>query len=422
MNLLLGVIADDFTGATDIANTLVQQGMRVTQVIGVPDAHTDTGDAEAVVVALKSRTAPASEAVGWSLSALQWLRESGAKQIVFKYCSTFDSTAEGNIGPVTDALMDALACRFSMICPAFPANGRTIYQGYLFVGDRLLSDSSMKDHPLTPMRDADLRRLMALQSKSEVGLVDLDTVRAGPEAIVERMTSLQDQGFACAVIDALSDDDLRLIGKAAKGMPLVTGGSGIAMGLPDNFREQALLGAPAKARYPEKHGRSLVLAGSCSKATRGQIAYAQKHLWPNRKIDVDAVAGGNDVVGGMIQWAVDQDPGKPVLVYASSEPDEVEQLQQRYGVAEAGEMVEQTISAIARGLVDHGFDRLVVAGGETSGAVVSALEIRALRIGPEIDPGVPWTESLGTTDIALALKSGNFGTPDFFAKAFGVLP
>lgn len=417
---LLGVIADDFTGATDIANTLVHQGMRVTQVIGVPESETRVGDAEAVVVALKSRTAPVEEAVAESLAALRWLRGQGARQFVLKYCSTFDSTAEGNIGPVADALLEELGEQIAVICPAFPANGRTIYQGHLFVGDALLSESSMKDHPLTPMRDANLLRLMEAQSRYETGLVSLQQVYAGPQAIAEGLAELATAGKRYAVVDAISDDDLITIGTALADHALVTGGSGIAMGLPGNFRHQGLLGDPVEPIYPQNSGRSLVLAGSCSQATRRQIAQVRE-CWPNRRIDVDAIAAGEPVVEELVEWAMAQPADLPVLIYASADPSEVAALQARYGAAEAGEMVEGVISRVARKLVECGFDRLVVAGGETSGAVVSALGVQALRIGPEIDPGVPWTESLGGTRIALALKSGNFGGTDFFSRAFEVL-
>ena len=305
MKLLLGIIADDFTGATDIASTLVNQGMRVTQVLGVPDESFDGGDAQAIVIALKSRTNPPAEAVRWSREALRWLRAQGATQIVFKYCSTFDSTAAGNIGPVADALMDDLECSFALVCPAFPDNGRSIYQGHLFVGDKLLSESSMKEHPLTPMRDSSLPRLMQAQSSKRVGLIPHDRVRKGTESI-------------------------------------------------------------------------------------------------KRAID--------ELVAQL-----------PVLIYASSTPQEVAAMQHKFGVDAAGEMVESALSEIARKLVAAGFDRLIIAGGETSGAVITSLGIKALRIGAQIDPGVPWTTTLDDHVLALALKSGNFGRDDFFSRAFALL-
>lgn len=410
----LGCIADDFTGATDLANTLVKEGMRVVQVIGVPDPAMDVGDVDAVVVALKSRTNPAAEAVDWSLQALDWLRARGAEQIFFKYCSTFDSTAEGNIGPVADALMAALEADFALVCPAFPENGRTIFNGYLFVGDLLLSDSSMKDHPLTPMCDASLVRVMAAQSAHEVGLVPLADVRGD---IPARISSLKAGGKRYGVIDAVEDADLRRIGAAAKDHTLITGGSGVALGLPANFG----ISPAAAPAAPSRKGRSLVLAGSCSVATRAQIEHAKGHM-PVREIDVDAVMAGEDVAVSLADWAASQPADAPVLIYSSADPAQVVALQDKYGRAETGAAVENVMGAIAATLVADGFDRIVVAGGETSGAVISALGVTALRIGPEIDPGVPWCETVGGAPLAVALKSGNFGAPDFFTKSLEMLP
>lgn len=420
MSLLLGAIADDFTGASDLANTLVKQGMRVVQVIGVPDENTQPGDAEAIIVALKSRTEPVDKAVSDSLTALRWLEARGAAQFFFKYCSTFDSTPNGNIGPVTDALMQALDCGYAFLCPAFPTNNRTIYQGHLFVGEQLLSESPMKDHPLTPMRDANLMRLMDAQSENLSGLVPLQKVRQGAEAIASAVEDLKSQGYSYGVIDAVSDDDLMTIAKAAAEHRLITGGSGVALGLPANFRGQGKSRQATQATLPSVGGRELVLAGSCSAATRAQIAVV-KEIWPHRKIDVDAIAAGQDVTATLANWAESQDSETPILIYASSDPDEVAGIQQRHGVDRAGAMVEKVMADLARRLVACGFTRLVVAGGETSGAVVSALDIKTLRIGPEIDPGVPWTESLADPMVALALKSGNFGAEDFFVKAFGMM-
>ena len=421
MSLLLGAIADDFTGATDLANTLVKQGMRTLQLIGVPDEQVDTGDAEAAVIALKSRAAPIEQAVTQSLAALDWLRLRGARQIVFKYCSTFDSTPAGNIGPVADVLMDALDCDAALICPAFPTNGRTIVEGNLFVGEQLLSESPMKHHPLTPMRDANLVRLMDAQSRRRSGLIPLFTVRRGPAAINDAIADLGTKGCAYAVADAERDDDLLQLGAAAASHPLVTGGSGIALGLPANFRTRGLLGDAEKARLPAAAGRCLVLAGSCSAATRAQIEHAPAN-WPRYQIDVDEIAQGRDVAAQLCGWAAGQSGELPLLIYASAEPEEVGRIQQRHGVEAAGAMVERVLGEAAQHLVGQGLRRLIVAGGETSGAVVTALGIRALRIGPEIDPGVPWTEVSGEAPLALALKSGNFGGPDFFARAFGMLP
>ena len=421
MSIVLGAIADDFTGATDLAGTWVKEGVKTVQTVGVPGGGTDIGDAEAVVVALKSRTAPVGEAVSQSLEALHWLCEAGARQVVFKYCSTFDSTGKGNIGPVADALADALDADFALVCPAVPTNGRTVYRGYLYVGDMLLSESPMKDHPLTPMRDSSLVRLMAAQSQGRVGLVPLQDVSAGVEYIRSRIAALKADGVRYGVIDAVADAELRLIGAAASDHKLVTGGSGIGMGLPENFRRSGLLSAGSPPALPETAGREVVLAGSCSAATRAQIA-AVKGLWPARKLDPDGLAAGSGEVEDAIAWALARPADEPILVYASAGPEEVSAVQARYGVEQAGRMFESAFERIAAALAGNGFSRFVVAGGETAGAVVSALGVTVLRIGPEIAPGVPWTEAAGDRPLVLALKSGNFGSKTFFANALGMLP
>lgn len=421
MSILLGAIADDFTGATDLANTLVQQGMRTIQIIGVPDKHIDPGETDAVVVALKSRSIAADLATSQSLASLAWLQAQGARQFFFKYCSTFDSTPEGNIGPVADALMDALGADLSVVCPAFPTNERTVYKGNLFVKDQPLAESPMKDHPLNPMRDSSLLRLMDAQSGKQSGLVPHGVVASGVEPVRTAFNLLQSEKISYAITDAITDADLLTVGTACADHKLVTGGSGIALGLPENFRRAGLLGEPTPPRLPEKPGRSVVLAGSCSQATRAQIAYAEKS-WPSFKIDVHAVAAGSSVQQDILNWSSQQDEAKPLLIYASADPDEVNAIQEKYGVHEAGQMVEGVMGRIANELVKRDARRIVVAGGETSGAVVSSLGIRELRIGPEIAPGVPWTETPGEPGIALALKSGNFGAEDFFVKALEILP
>jgi uncharacterized protein YgbK (DUF1537 family) len=419
--MLLGVIADDFTGATDIASMLARNGMRTVQTVGVPQG-TGGADADAVVVALKSRTIPAADAVAQSLAALDWLQARGARQIVFKYCSTFDSTDEGNIGPVADALLDRLG-GIAVVCPAFPANRRTIYRGYLFVGDVLLSESSMKDHPLTPMTDPSLVRVMSRQVRdpAAVGLVGFETVAQGAGAIAAALADLQRQGRRFAVIDAVADADLRSIGAAIAGAPLLTGGSGIAMGLPENFRRQGLLASAEPLSLSAPAGRAAVLAGSCSAATRGQVA-AVAGAWPTMRLDPMALAEGGQSVADVLAWASSQPEGTPVLVYSTAEPDAVRAAQERLGREPAAAILEDAFAALARGLVDAGTRRLVVAGGETAGAVVGALSVDALTIGQEIDPGVPWVQATGGSGLCLALKSGNFGGEDFFRKAFATLP
>ncbi len=422
MTILLGCIADDHTGATDLASTLVANGMRTVQIIGVPAADQPAPDAEAVVVALKSRTIPAQDAIGQSLAACEWLRRNGARQIFFKYCSTFDSTDEGNIGPVAEALLDALGEDFSVACPAFPVNGRTIYKGYLFVGDVLLSESGMRNHPLTPMTDPSLVRVLERQSNTAVGLVDYNDVDKGADSIRARFDELRAEGRRLAILDAVSDRHLREIGAACDGLGLVTGGSGVAMGLPENFRRQGLL-APGidAAALPPASGKAAILAGSCSQATLGQIAQFTKAGRPAFRIDGQALTDGADVAAEALGWAGDKLGDEPLLIYSSGTPEEVQAMQAKHGREEAGAMIERAMAAIAKGLVDAGVRRLVVAGGETSGAVVEALGVKALRIGQEIDPGVPWTLSLDEPAIFLALKSGNFGGPDFFEKSFRVL-
>ena len=418
--MLLGCIADDFTGATDLANMLVRGGMRTIQTIGVP-ATPLAEDVDAVVVALKSRTIPASEAVAQSLTALAWLQQAGARQIYFKYCSTFDSTPRGNIGPVTDALMDALGTGFTIACPAFPENGRTICRGYLFVGDVLLSESGMKDHPLTPMTDANLVRVLQAQTRRKVGLIRYDIFARGAQALREEIAKLQQQGTAIAIADALAESDLRCIAEGCAELPLVTAGSGVGLGIAEHHRRAGHLGHAATAAVlPRVTGRAAVLSGSCSEATNGQVAHWMQSR-PGFRLDPLELATGTPVVEDALAWAQARLAKEPVLVYATGTPQEVKTVQRELGVERAGALVEEALARIAQGLVAAGVRKLVVAGGETSGAVVGALGIRSLRIGPQIDPGVPWTESLDAEPIALALKSGNFGSTDFFSKALAQL-
>lgn len=413
---ILGVIADDFTGATDIAGMLVKGGMRTIQTIGVPARGTIPDDVDAVVVALKSRSIAATEAIDQSLAALKALQAAGCVRIFFKYCSTFDSTDAGNIGPVGDALMDALGTKQAIYCPAFPENGRTIFFGHLFVGDILLSDSHMRHHPLNPMTDSSLVRVLARQTKHKVGLVQLKQVQAGSATLRAALDKLALDGVRHVVVDAVADTDLGIIGEAIGDDPLVTGGSGVALGLPAAYRRRGLMvhrsGADA---LPKIEGPSAVLSGSCSAATLGQIAaFKGAHL----ALDTDAICRGEDVAAKAIAWAKDKLGNEPILLSASDKPDAVKSLQAKYGIEKSSLAIEKTMATLAKGLVGAGVNRLVVAGGETSGAVVGALDVTALRIGREIDPGVPWTASVGGKPMLLALKSGNFGAPNFFTKAF----
>jgi 3-dehydrotetronate 4-kinase len=423
MAVLLGCIADDFTGATDLASMLVRHGMATVQLIGVPADEINPGDAQAVVVALKSRTIEADRAISQSLAALAWLRARGAQQILFKYCSTFDSTERGNIGPVSEALLEALGADFTIACPALPENGRSIYLGHLFVGEQLLSDSHMRHHPLTPMTDSNLVRVLQRQSSAPVGLVPYSTVDRGPAAIRARFDELRGQGVRQAIADAVSDRHLLAIGAAAADLPLITGGSGIAMGLPENFRRAGLLAADGRADHlPHTPGLEAILAGSCSTATLSQIEHHRADGRPTFVLDPIGLADGGDDVARALAFAREHLGEGPVLISSSAPPEEVAKVHERLGRERAGAAVEDAMAAIAQGLVDQGVRRLVVAGGETAGAVVGALGVVGLRIGPPIDPGVPWTTSLGDPPLALALKSGNFGAPDFFIKAFECAP
>ncbi|MDI3422008.1 3-oxo-tetronate kinase [Streptomyces luteolus] len=421
MTIRLGCIADDFTGATDLANNLVRAGMRVVQLIDVPAPGTPGPvDADAVVIALKSRTTPAEEAVEVSLRALDWLRSVGAEQIYFKYCSTFDSTRDGNIGPVTEALMDALGTDFTVATPAFPDNGRTVFKGHLFVGDVLLSDSGMRHHPLTPMTDSNLVSVLRSQSARPVGLIDHTAVAAGADEVLDRIEELRKEGFGAAIVDAVSNDDLVTLGAAVKGLPLVTAGSGLAIGLPANWGFEP---SRAAAGLPEPAGLQAVVSGSVSTATNGQVREFLSTGRPAFSVDPLRIAAGEDVAGEALAFAARHLADGPVLVYSTETPDTVKSVQGRLGAAEAGELVEQTLARVARGLVDLGVRQLAVAGGETSGAVVRALGLTGLRIGPQIDPGVPWCAAAlpGGDTLHITLKSGNFGGPGFFMDAFARL-
>ncbi|MES2975579.1 MAG: 3-oxo-tetronate kinase [Pseudomonadota bacterium] len=429
MTLALGCIADDFTGATDLANNLVRSGMRVLQTIGVPrtgPAAAPVVDVDAVVVALKSRTIAPAEAVAQSLDALRWLQAQGAQQVYFKYCSTFDSTPRGNIGPVTEALMDTLGTPFTIATPAFPDNQRTVFKGHLFVGDVLLSESGMQNHPLTPMTDANLVRVMQAQCRRRVGLISHKAVAQGEAAIRARIGELQAEGVGIAIVDAVSNDDLHRLGAALKGMPLVTAGSGVAIGLPATF---GLAPSSQAGALPQAAGLRAVVSGSCSQATNRQVAAFKAAGGLAFALDPMVVAGklaaGVDPAAEALAWAAQRVAGNTVLVYSTADTDAVKSAQQHLGMEAAGTMVEQTLAAVARGLAGLGVRQLIVAGGETSGACVQALGISQMKIGAQIDPGVPWCHShpasTGGEGLHLALKSGNFGADDFFTKAFTML-
>ncbi len=411
--MILGVVADDFTGATDIASMLVAAGLRTVLSIGIP-ATGEAPAADAVVVALKSRTAPADTAVQESVAAWRWLRAGGARQCYFKYCSTFDSTPAGNIGPVADALLTETGARLTVACPALPVNGRTVYQGYLFVGNRLLSESGMRDHPLTPMTDANIVRVLQAQTQGRVACVSHDVVSAGATAIAARLHALESEGVRFAVCDTISTAELAELAEASADLALVTGGSGLASGLGAAYARRGWLRPdPAAACLDAVDGPAAVLSGSCSLATNAQVRHWLEAGKPAFHIDPVALAAGEPVAAGALEWARGQ---AAVLIYATASPDAVRATQLALGHNRAGELIEACLADVARGLVADGVRRLVVAGGETSGAVVRALEISQLRIGPVITPGVPWTQVEGRP-LHLALKSGNFGGTDFFSEA-----
>ena len=419
--ILLGCIADDFTGATDLANNLVRAGMRVVQTIGVPTQPLEA-EVDAVVVSLKTRTIAAAQACAESLAALHWLQAQGAQQIYFKYCSTFDSTPQGNIGPVIDALMRALQTDFTIATPAFPDAGRTVFKGYLFVGATLLHESGMQDHPLTPMTDPSLVRVLAPQTSHQVGLIDYTVVAQGESAIRARIDALRAEGVAIAIVDAVSNADLLRLGAALSDMPLVTAGSGVAIGLPANF---GIAPNDRASALPHVDGLQAIVSGSCSRATNAQVAAFVATGAPALAIDPLRLQQGSSAIEQVIAEALVFSQAHvakgPVLVYSTAEPEALKHIQDQMGVHVAGQLVEQTLARIAVGLVKQGVGQLIVAGGETSGSVVQALGMTQLQIGVQIDPGVPWCAgktAVSEKTLHITLKSGNFGTPDFFSKAF----
>lgn len=429
--MILGVIADDHTGATDVASMLVRSGLRTVQIIGVPTASTEPGDVDAVVIALKSRTIAPAEAIEQSLAALRWLQQRGVQRFYFKYCSTFDSTAKGNIGPVADALMQALGTHYSMACPAFPENQRTIFKGHLFVGDVLLSDSGMRNHPLTPMTDANLVRVLQAQSRCKVGLLSHLQVAKGAASLkqlVEQKVAdaAKESPGVIDIADAITNDDLMVLGHALADLPLVTAGSGLALGLAAAYIARGLVKADAHAaQLPVAGGKAVVISGSCSVATNAQVKHWIAAGKPAIKVDAREIAGGQPVAQRVLDWHAQQT--ETCLIYATSPPEEVAALQKEFGANSLGEQIEHGFAQIAQGLIAQQVRRFVVAGGETSGAVVNALGVQSLKIGEAIDPGVPWTSGqvgkplLDTpAPVLLALKSGNFGTEDFFSKALAM--
>jgi uncharacterized protein YgbK (DUF1537 family) len=424
VTLALGCIADDYTGASDLANTLTRAGVRTVQTIGVPAGDLALPEVDAVVVSLKSRSIEAGLAVTRSRAAEKWLRGRGAGHVLFKICSTFDSTDAGNIGPVMDALRDDCGEAVVLVTPAFPETGRTVYQGNLFVGSVPLNESPLKDHPLNPMHDSNLVRVLARQSKTKVGLVDLATVARGADAVRARLAGLSGQGAGAAVIDAVFDRDLETIGLVAAAHRLSVGASGMGLGLARTLVASGKVGPNAAGADPDAPvgGPAACLAGSCSQATLQQVANAER-IMPVLHLDPERVVAGQDEAQRALAWARQRLADGPVLISSSSAPDEVAAVQARHGRDAAGHAIEQAMADIAEGLVRTGVRRLIVAGGETSGAVVDRLGIPGFLVGAEIAAGVPVLRGVGSKDgsMLLALKSGNFGGPEFFADALRLM-
>jgi len=412
--MLLGCIGDDFTGSSDLANTLAKQGMHTVLYSGVPNANAQS-NVEAGVVALKTRSVEPDEAIEKSIAALRWLQSQGCRQFFFKYCSTFDSTAKGNIGPVAEALADELGASQVVVCPAFPGTGRSLYQGHLFVNDQLLSVSGMQNHPITPMLESDIRLVMQAQCKSSVGHVSYADVARGAANIKSRMALEEDSGHLFMVVDAISDEDLMVIGEALDDAKLVTGGSGVALGLPANY----VAAGDIKSEQTEwlgQSGKAVVLSGSCSVVTCQQVS-EHKHENPAFQVHADDVISGVLVPQQAVDWVLGQN-GVPLL-YSSAIPEEVAKSQTKHSQETCSQALEQFFASVSQLLVAAGVSKLIVAGGETSGAVVEGLNLSALNVGPEIDPGVP--ALLANENLVLALKSGNFGAPNFFFKAAQLL-
>ncbi len=420
--LRLGVIADDVTGGADLAGMLTSQGIHTLlclDVTTVPvEAVTHHPRWDAVVLALKIRSVAAAEAVSRALSALRSLLTLEARQLFFKYCSTFDSTAEGNIGPVLDALMNATAVRSCCVVPALPVNGRTQYLGHLFVDGRLLSESPLRDHPLNPMREADLVRHLQAQTRRRVGLLCLPAVRAGAQALRVARAQLEREGIAFALVDAIDDTDLQTIAEAFAQDRLVSGASGLALAL-GGVRRERDGGDVARSALEHAAGPTLILSGSCSERTREQIACLEASVGPVERVRLDQLEGGDlaaeesrlrGVLGEQIQrrgWAA---------VWSSmAAPASVDSTAGHPARARLLEKLNADLAAFA---VAHlGVRSLVIAGGETSGAAVRGLGLVALEVGVMLDPGVPVCHALAPRGLTVVLKSGNFGQPDLFLRA-----
>ncbi|MCW1409883.1 four-carbon acid sugar kinase family protein [Rhizobium sp. 1AS11] len=425
MAIFLGSIADDYTGASDLANTLTKNGLRTVQTVGIPDPSLALPDVDAVVVSLKIRSVPASDAVAAAASAERWLRQRGAGHVLYKICSTFDSTDAGNIGPVTEALSDAAGGGVVLVTPAFPETGRTVYLGHLFVGGQPLNESPLKDHPLNPMHDANLVRVLTRQSRNAVGLIDLTTIAAGPGAVKMRLDAFRTAGVTAVIADAIFERDLETLGEVALETPVSTGASGLGLGLARALVRSGRIssgGATTADAIRPVGGLSAIVAGSCSKATLRQLDIAERSM-PVLRLDPERLLAGADEITAAISWAGERIAAGPVVIAASAAPETVSRLQSLYGREASGHAIETATSIIAAELVERGVRRLVIAGGETSGAAVDRLAIPAFLIGPEIAPGVPVLRTVGNAqgDMLLALKSGNFGGEDFFTAALAMM-
>ncbi|SBW10400.1 conserved hypothetical protein [uncultured delta proteobacterium] len=421
--MFLGVIADDFTGATDIAGFLVNNGLPTVQLNGVADVPLPES-VQAVVISLKSRSCPAAEAVALSLDALRHCKRLGCSRFFFKYCSTFDSTEKGNIGPVTDAFLKELGQDCTVVCPALPVNGRTVYNGYLFVNGVPLDESGMRNHPLNPMRDANLMRLMDAQSAGKSGNVPVSVIAKGAGAVTECLASLKQQGVSYAVLDALADGDLDTLAEALADMPLVTGGSGLGGALARRYARSARSVGRAECATDlglPTGGKTVLLSGSCSEMTNRQVA-AYKEKGPFYPVAVERCMRDAEGYAREMADAIIAAPAAnlPPLVSATVPPAELSAIQSRFGLA-SSHALETFFARLAVFLREAGYDHFIAAGGETSSVISQALMVKGFYIGPQIAPGVPWVRAIGEP-LSLALKSGNFGDERFFFAALDLVP
>ena len=418
--MILGIIGDDFTGSSDIANNLKKSGMQVSMYAGVPNLSPDDANkqpTEAAVIALKTRTVPIEEAIKESLKALNWLKESGCKQFIFKYCSTFDSTKDGNIGPVTDAIMEELGADFTIACPSFPDAGRTVYYGHMFVNGKPLNESGMEDHPLTPMTDHNLVRWLNYQTKKEVGLIDFETISQGSDKIKQKIISLKKDDIKYAIVDTTNNKEFDAICEGIKDLLFLTGGSGIALGLPKIYKNKGLL-SENNFDLPQNNSNSVILSGSCSRATLEQINIYKVNN-PSFYISPDEVMNNIKLVEEVYIWIKENESLSP-LIYSSSDSNNVSAKQKQFGQEILANKIEGFFEKISHKLVNDSFGKFISAGGETSGAIIKGLGVEELKIGKEISPGVPalWSpNSNGGKPISVTLKSGNFGQSDFFSRA-----